>query len=897
MTTQYAFFPWLRTGLSNQIREVDALGAAPDPANLRATVTVRLCIRSGTTTAALPAKSVHLVGPGDVLGLHDKAIARIEPSPAARAVEPNYLPFVEFFDADFPWRYTPARPDGARLRPWLMLLAFPDGEFVDQSSSHLPSIRIPGALQLDPAQLGAWAHVHLEGGLAGATAAAAVAEAQQHHPERLRSRILCPRRLAAGRRYHLFLVPAFEAGRLVGLGMDPTTTPALAPAWTLGQTEVVLPIYQRWAFDTGEAADFETLARRLRATPLPSQPWPAISLENLRGQLGLTSGTLTAELQSALQPPLPSAPPPVDTAVRQALALELNETCIPGMPTTGADPYALVPPVYGRWPAAASSIGGTAGPWLNEVNLDPGLRAVAGLGADLVAEHQERLVAEAWAQLGEIERINDYLRHATLAAEVGERMYDKRLAPRSAAAQMAVATRVLAQVPASAGGTASVGATVAAGRLPVAALDPAMAKLCRANTRHRRLLQRQAPLAAHKEMVSLLATTTTAAPRINPGDLALATAPTSADPQLTQVVTAVTRVITATNAQDTRRRVTESVGPFLGIASAGTQITNTLHPRSVVSARVSATVQVPPELVARTSPPLNAQGQVNAVMAAPVLDLPVVNLLLPRDPRRVAPNIDHIPDNGVALLAVNPQFIEALLLGMNHALGAELLWRGFPTDQRGSYFQKFWDYDDPARRDIEPITRWTAASTLGSHGPGGPSALMVLVIKSELLQRFGDVEIFAQRAVLPSGPVLPRASRGLSDAAVAGNVLPPLFRAALGDVVVLGFALDVAQARGGPTDAGWFLMFRERIGRVRFGLDTAAVAGRPGSNVNDFAWPHLDAINPTESTQFIRLPAVPHQFSQPSPLGWGATSSSAEVASILCQMPMTLGIHASDLVA
>ena len=33
-------------------------------------------------------------------------IARVDPPQGATGFEPNYLPFVEFADADFPWRYS-----------------------------------------------------------------------------------------------------------------------------------------------------------------------------------------------------------------------------------------------------------------------------------------------------------------------------------------------------------------------------------------------------------------------------------------------------------------------------------------------------------------------------------------------------------------------------------------------------------------------------------------------------------------------------------------------------------------------------------------------------------------------------------------------------------------------
>ncbi len=39
------------------------------------------------------------------------------------------------------------------------------------------------------------------------------------------------------------------------------------------------------------------------------------------------------------------------------------------------------------------------------------------------------------------------------------------------------------------------------------------------------------------------------------------------------------------------------------------------------------------------------------------------------------------------LLRTNNRFIEAYLVGLNHEMGRELLWREYPTDQRGTYFR------------------------------------------------------------------------------------------------------------------------------------------------------------------------------------------------------------------
>ena len=67
-----------------------------------------------------------LFGPGDIIGI-DRARDRASWNRATVTdFEPNYLPYVEFYEEDFPWRYTPAaaatRRARARLRPWLTLV-------------------------------------------------------------------------------------------------------------------------------------------------------------------------------------------------------------------------------------------------------------------------------------------------------------------------------------------------------------------------------------------------------------------------------------------------------------------------------------------------------------------------------------------------------------------------------------------------------------------------------------------------------------------------------------------------------------------------------------------------------------------------------------------------------
>ena len=60
-------------------------------------------------------------------------------------------------------------------------------------------------------------------------------------------------------------------------------------------------------------------------------------------------------------------------------------------------------------------------------------------------------------------------------------------------------------------------------------------------------------------------------------------------------------------------------------------------------------------------------------------------------PEIFLPGIKDIEDNTVGILETNPIFINSYMVGLNHEMARELLWRGYQTDQRGSYFRQFWD--------------------------------------------------------------------------------------------------------------------------------------------------------------------------------------------------------------
>ena len=278
----YTFLPWLRQGIANQIS---------GQAGIRATIPVDLTISGdkidgGTKSEDIPTKNIEIYGPGDIVGIDRKAIVKAEPLNWITNFEPNYLPYIEFYDEDFPWRYSPTTPDVNlhRLQPWIMLIVLKENEFSDGKNIKdrpLPYIRLTNEAKLPPSgQLWAWAHVHVNKDLIGNDFESTKAEDIQsklgnilrNDPDMAYSRIVCPRKLEDKVAYNVFLVPVFESGRLACLGQDPSGSAAHdALAWTDGTQPAEMPYYYRWYFRTGTVGDFEYLVRLLEPKPVDSR--------------------------------------------------------------------------------------------------------------------------------------------------------------------------------------------------------------------------------------------------------------------------------------------------------------------------------------------------------------------------------------------------------------------------------------------------------------------------------------------------------------------------------------------------------------------------------------------------------------------------------------------------
>lgn len=489
----YSFLPWMRQGIANKITAAD--GDTAVHTRVAIDITLRVTGQAVEGGAALQqdiTRPVELYGPGDIIGINGNQIFKTSPRHWITNFETNFLPYIEFYDEDFPWRYTPATPlatNTNRLRPWIALIVLKEGEFKEGppvEERPLPYIMVDDLALFPPAEeLWAWTHVHVNKPLIDdpndarvpANQNAAVLEEFENtlkaDPDLAYSRIVSPRKLQEKTAYHAFLIPVFETGRLAGLGLDPTGAPhATASAWAGGGAEPTsFPVYHRWYFRTSTLGDFEYLVRLLKSMPMdarvgqlpfdvqrPGPNLPGITdpeLSNvlkLGGALRVPRSTL-GDADRAEVDKYENWDQPYPHVFQERLAEFINladsysvksvpdahdDTELPGLDDTDPNPDPLITaPLYGRWHALTHRLlknvddSNTANRenWVHELNLDPRFRLPAGFGTQVVQQNQEAYMESAWKQVGDILKANQQIRWAQAAREVAWIWYDKHLRP------------------------------------------------------------------------------------------------------------------------------------------------------------------------------------------------------------------------------------------------------------------------------------------------------------------------------------------------------------------------------------------------------------------------------------------------------------------------------------
>jgi hypothetical protein len=409
-------------------------------------------------------------------------VIRTEPLDGANSFEPNYLASVELATPDLPWLFTPSAPASGRLKPWICLIVVEqtDGVSIQSQKGGPDILQIqnplnPQDILPDMDQIDVWAHAQVSGqSLSGSDLNAALLSGSTTSI----SRLICPRRLISGTVYNACIVPTFHAGVNAGLGL-PVDDNDVAPAWNKTTTgSITLPIYYRFSFSTGPGGDFTSLVRKITPANLPANVGgrPMDASQPGFGAPAIPGATLVLEgalkVQGAQSAPWPAGTQaPYQSALKAAL-----------VPPPAQNPV-VSPPVYGTTQSGSSLPAPGASPiWLGDLNLDPGRRAAAGAGTQVVQNNQDALLASAWDQVGEIRKANQLLRQSQLARQVCISLTTRHLNTIQGSGQyLQITSPVHGRVLASNGSAtrATLKGQVEASILPASALSAQMRKLAR----------------------------------------------------------------------------------------------------------------------------------------------------------------------------------------------------------------------------------------------------------------------------------------------------------------------------------------------------------------------------------------------------------------------------------
>lgn len=989
--SKYIFAPWVRQGLSNHIAEIDNAGGVEGTVLGRAEMSAVLNWTGGNVS-----KTIKIVGPGDVTSISDSAILKMSPSSGSSKMEENYLPFIEFYEEDFPWRYTPSAPtpnvdntNKSKLTPWLALVVLKSSgasaEFdFELQPEGLPILKIKPSVNITDVfhphtEHWAWAHVQYnvkdsESSLknfdntdASTSLLGTLKSGIKSDPDRALSRILCPRNLDVDTNYRAFLIPAFETGRLAGLGEDYSGIKAQQSSWDPGNTTRVkeFPVYKEWNFKTASDGDFETLAKRLR--PRAFQGTGGRNLYITDSGYGVKYVDNTSayvdrnlKLEGALRDPNPAAANDSwpssgsqhskDDAYIAKLSKMVNlgremETVnasatnpnIPPHPFSTSpineDPI-VSPPMYGQWhfiksqlPHTMPTIGTDL--WLSQVNLNPAWRVAAGVGTQIIRENQEEFMERAWGQVGEINEANEVIRISELLKWTQKQLEERHFRNAPLNRYIRMNSSLMSRI--SNGAGQSLLGELKESAMSTATIDNGFRKMVRPQSIVVKKASRTANVAAASFVEDMIAESDGVSTATNnyraAADFSIASGLVNNFPSNVGIMALATTLSSYTvpvansfDLEGARTEISRRTDAFTQTSRnhgySHAPLDSNGLPYSLIDRKMVCKFRRMDENF--TWSPIENR---KPIMAYPKFEDSIGDILKKIDVEYILPEISNVKNNSVTLLETNPKFIESLMLGLNHEMSRELLWREFPTDQRGSYFRTFWDKSDAiditSPEDIKEVHSWEG--TLGGNTTTTPSGSsnMVLFVKGDLLKKYPDATIYAQKADKPSvanGCAESNGSGGHKRVKESGEIVPlpmlsgeenrkhPIFHLRIEpDITIIGFDITKSEALGQfedtydnndidlTADAGYYFVFAERPGKPKFGLDsgTTATSGADLNSWNDYNWGDISNANFISPTASVTEPSTIDEVK------WGA--SSAEMAYITFQKPALVAIHAEKM--
>lgn len=267
----------------------------------------------------------------------------------------------------------------------------------------------------------------------------------------------------------------------------------------------------------------------------------------------------------------------------------------------------------------------------------------------------------------------------------------------------------------------------------------------------------------------------------------------------------------------------------LNLNGIRTHLLQELDPVKTIPKRVRGRISIPGNLADPNDP-------IEPIRAAPYFPQPMYIALRDLSKDYILSGLEKIPQNTITIAQANRAFIESYMTGVNHEMGRELLWRGFPTELRATYFRQFWDVSDSIpdenlsdeqnadrMKDIDYIHRWR--DHLGEHPSPSEDDVsttpLVLMVRGDLLRRYPNTIIYAVKAKESEETGIGTTDR-VPDASTDNNIRMPIFKGSMeADISFFGFNLapdEVISDEGAADHQGWFFVLQEPVSDLSFKL-------------------------------------------------------------------------------
>jgi hypothetical protein len=340
-------------------------------------------------------------------------------------------------------------------------------------------------------------------------------------------------------------------------------------------------------------------------------------------------------------------------------------------------------------------------------------------------------------------------------------------------------------------------------------------------------------------------------------------------------------------------------GSSATVAAIAASVSTALSPASAISAHVQSRLDLGGAVWGSRLIP-------SRLTAAPLFEEAVYPYVCELSPEYMLPGVGDIPQNTVGLVEVNGEFLESVLLGMNHEMSREMRWREYPADLSGTWFKRFWS---AVQDDILNINDWGERNDLGENLIGAlKDDTLVLLVKGEVLRRYPNLAVYAVKATVTGKA--PKRVRGVK---VPEEQHFPVFSGELTNgVKFFGFdqltyedVLGTATLKNTSTDGGYFFALQEQPTEPRFGLNEYEEGEEYQvsklDNWSELSWGHFMPGSNPDRPAYVPLKGkiavgkrLPDSAASDQPKSvWG--SHAAAMARITLQRPIRMLVHASAM--